>query len=169
MLLHMIMFGLLPFLDFSCPFPSSCLICQLVTFLPRCICISNCYSPHLFCTDPDCMWLLLAYTRLIWGAYSCTCKGGLQVLPLNLRAAGLVRPRPHGKIPSLLFSLLFGFICKFLGLMLAPRGKVSVSPLALSTALTLHLALLQSIFQLRILYLTCTEDVATLELNLCLT
>lgn len=91
--------------------------------------------------------------------------GGTGNLTTELESSR-VRPRPPGNVPSLLFSLLFEFICRFPGVMLAPRGKVSGSLFALPSILTLHLALLLSIFQLSISYLKCTEEVATLELNL---
>lgn len=60
------------------------------------------------------------------------------------------RPRHPGKVPSLSFFLLFEFIFKFPGLMLAPGGKISGSLSALFSALILHHAPLPPIFQLSI-------------------
>lgn len=104
------------------------------------------------------------HVRFIWKVCSCTWWGNWSLT--TEFESSKVRPRPPGNVPSLSFSLLFEFICKFPGLMLASREKVSGSPFALPSVLTLHLSLLPSVFQLSILYLKCTKDVATLELDL---
>lgn len=113
------------------------------------------------------MSLLLAYTLDSSENPALAPDGGTEspraTVQLNSKSSR-VKPRCPVKVQSL--SLLFEFICKFPGVMVAPSGNVSGSLFELSSALTLHLALLRFVFQLSISYLKCTEDVATLEFNL---